>query len=392
MSFALLAPVPTEAPPGLSVSANTDVVPVDTISPTTTTDQENGASGDVPESAVESVAKSAAPESDSDEDDWDEISKGRYFGAGDGEESGPLCHNCKQTGHKKKDCPHQLCRSCGALDDHDTMRCPMTQRCYNCSRLGHVASKCPEPARQLGSFCRECGSKGHLERSCPQIWRLYMPAANFDVDGDWEVEAWCYNCANQGHYGDDCPRPHRMRLVEQSAFCQANQPESRTDRSRRDAYERTESKRHQRLDEEELQEDWFARQNKPGGAGTYRPNPNHNSFQSGNDSYRYPPPPPPPPLPPPPSSAASRRVRQDVRYDPYARPSGPIITSERYPRGLPAQRGTAGSGGGYKGTGKASYKRVPVPAAQRLASQNQTQTSRTNTRGGKSYRGGGGRR
>lgn len=299
----------------------------------------------------------AQEEADEDSDeDWDEISKGRYFGdtSGDADE-GPLCHNCKMSGHKRKDCPHQLCRSCGALDDHDTVRCPMTQRCYNCSRLGHVATKCPEPPRQQGSFCRDCGSRSHLERSCPQIWRLYLPAAGFDVDGDWHVTAFCYNCAARGHYGDDCPKPHRARLIEQSAFCKANQPESSSQRSAREHTKQQAASKHQRDQARDLKDDWFLREQhhqqnhtRNGGEGAGR-----RSDTQGR--------------------GGSSSLRQERRYDPYSRPqSRPIITSERYPRGMPT--------GPKYGTGK----RASVPAAQRLRDQQPT-------RGGKSYRGGGGR-
>ncbi|CCG82008.1 Protein air1 [Taphrina deformans PYCC 5710] len=341
---------------------------------------EASASTSAPGSVLEGEEESKSS-SDSD-DDWDEISKGRYFGAGDDKDEGPLCHNCKQTGHKKKDCPHQLCRSCGALDDHDTMRCPMTQRCYNCSRLGHMASKCPEPYRQVGSFCHDCGSKSHLERSCPQIWRLYQPSPKFDIDGSWHIEAWCYNCAAKGHYGDDCDKPHRMRLIEQSAFCQANQPESRHERAQRETYDHQQVGKHQRLDDEGRADDWFARQASLHGPGSNRLGTNYNSFQHGNSSYGY----PPPPLPPP-----SRGSRQQGRYDPYKRPSGPIITSERYPRGLPFTKGNSphGHSPAPRDYGRGKEKRKPVPAAQRLSAQIHNHGRPQQSRGGKAYRGGG---
>ena len=255
--------------------------------------------GEVP---IDNVPDDTSEQSDSQSDDWDEISKGRYFG---NEEEGPLCHNCKSTGHKAKNCPHQLCRACGALDDHDTIRCPMTRRCYNCSRLGHSAFKCPEPQRKQGSFCRECGSQTHLDASCPQIWRLYLPNPEFDPNGSWDVAVYCYNCAERGHYGDDCPLPHRSRQLDQSAFCMANQPESKHDRLLRREHDERMRARERELDERERKEDWFARQ------------------------------------------------RKERRFDPYARPvSRPIVTSERYPRGVPSKS-----------------RHVPVPAAQRLQNQ-----------------------
>lgn len=361
---------PTEAQLGQD-----DTPAQSSIQATTDTEQE-------PIIAIDIVNPRKGQESDdgvSDEEDWDEISKGRYFGIADEQSDGPLCHNCKQSGHKKKDCPHQLCRSCGALDDHDTMRCPMTQRCYNCSRLGHQASKCPEPQRQHGSYCRQCGSRSHLDRSCPQIWRLYLPAPNFVVDGDWDVKAWCYNCAASGHYGDDCPKPHRARLIEQSAFCLANLPESRKQRSKREDDERRQANRHVRLDEEEKQDDWFARQD-----SSTRSNAREQSQHHG----KYRPPPPP----------AARQSRGETRFDPYARPSkaAPVITSERFPRGYSGKsdRGR-GAGNGtrttsFSGSTRKAEKRQPVPASVRLARQNQSQRAgQPSTRGGKAYRGGG---
>lgn len=260
----------------------------------------------------------------------------------------------------------------------------MTQRCYNCSRLGHLASKCPEPQRQQGSYCKGCGSRSHLERSCPQIWRLYLPSAAFEPDGNWEVTAWCYNCASEGHYGDDCPQPHRARLIESSAFCRANQPESRNQKRQRESGEQRAAQRYKRFDEEERQADWFIQHSHS------RERPTESRFDSRQNgkfhhdhtvqSF--------PPVP-----GGPRRTRQEGRYDPYARPAprGPIITSEKYPRGLPVSKGSSqapSSQPSPQEPRKRVYdKRKPVPAAQRLAAQNQIDNH--TFRGGKAYRGGG---
>lgn len=386
MSFNLLAQEDVAQPSQVATSEETPGFTIDTApiveAKSAETAEEEVDSAETLIGSNQEEAGEVGSEDGSDDSDWDDISKGRYFGAADDASSGPLCHNCKQPGHKKRDCPHQLCRSCGALDDHDTMRCPMTQRCYNCSRLGHVVSKCPEPHRQQGSFCRDCGSRSHLERSCPQIWRLYLPSPDFSLGDVQKVEAWCYNCAVRGHYGDDCPKPHRTRLIEQSAFCQANQPESSAERSSREEAERTQSKRHQKFDEEDLKEDWFARQSAAKGKSPFGNGSTHNSFQNGNSDYGYPAPPPPP--------SGPRGSRQDRRYDPYSRSTarGPVITSERYPRGMSSTAPSAGSRpyrpNSNSGKQKAE-KRKPVPAAQRLANQNY----KPPMRGGKAYRGGG---
>ncbi len=204
------------------------------------------------------------------------------------------------------------CRTCGALDDHDTARCPMTQRCFNCSRLGHIAPACPEPQRQSGSFCKSCGSRTHLDRSCPQIWRLYIPSPTFNPDGPWKCEAWCYNCAAKGHYGDECGKARRTRVVDQSAFCIGNQPTTRAERERADREAARTLARQRARNAEEMKDDWFARRqhahidsyrplsSQNGGRGTNGSGGSYGS--SGGGMYRGP------------------VVGKGSRYNPYARP------------------------------------------------------------------------
>ncbi|BFZ54453.1 hypothetical protein PYCC9005_001490 [Savitreella phatthalungensis] len=205
-------------------------------------DQLSGANDGGDSERSNNVAGDESGRDDASDSDWAEASRGRYFFAEDpavsaaitdsSDPSQQVCHNCKGRGHKSRNCPHQICRTCGALDSHATQRCPMTQRCYNCNRLGHVAGDCSERVRRQGDFCDSCGARTHLSSTCPQIWRLYVPPndVEFHVSGakaTWQkgLSLYCYNCADSGHYGDDCPIPHRIRHLEPSAFCADNLPD-----------------------------------------------------------------------------------------------------------------------------------------------------------------------
>ncbi|ORY83826.1 hypothetical protein BCR37DRAFT_378837 [Protomyces lactucae-debilis] len=288
--------------------------------------------------ATSEAEKAGDSESDAeDAEDWADISKGRYFGDPNEATDAQRCHNCKGIGHKRKDCPHSLCRTCGALDDHDTVRCPLTQRCFNCARLGHLASACPEPQRQSGSHCKECGSRSHLARSCPQIWRLYHPDVHFNADStDWSVTPYCYNCADQGHYGDDCDLPHRTRLLEPSAFCLANEPESTKPRATQHQKQRSR------------------------GSVPQAPAAHYTETSKG--------------------SAHGSSRGNERRYTPYQRPE---VVSERYPRGAPGYGSGSGGGRGRDSGGRGSDR-----GYGRERDSYDDRGGRQQSRGGKPYRGG----
>ncbi|EPX74323.1 zinc knuckle TRAMP complex subunit Air1 [Schizosaccharomyces octosporus yFS286] len=157
-----------------------------------------------------------------EDNEWADVSRGRYFGADPSETI--LCHNCKGFGHIAKECPHTLCTTCGAIDDHISSRCPRTKRCINCGLLGHIAVRCPESRRKGPRRCLTCHTESHTSGTCPLIWRYYVESENgVRVDPN-EVKKFCYNCASGEHFGDDCPLPSRSNYPESTAFCEANCP------------------------------------------------------------------------------------------------------------------------------------------------------------------------
>ncbi|EPY54314.1 zinc knuckle TRAMP complex subunit Air1 [Schizosaccharomyces cryophilus OY26] len=154
--------------------------------------------------------------------EWADVSRGRYFGADPSETI--LCHNCKGFGHIAKECPHTLCTTCGAIDDHISPRCPRTKRCINCGLLGHIAVRCPESRRKGPRRCLTCNTESHTSWTCPLIWRYYVETdTGVRVNPD-EVKKYCYNCASGEHFGDDCHLPSRSNYPESTAFCEANCP------------------------------------------------------------------------------------------------------------------------------------------------------------------------
>ncbi|KAL2312691.1 Protein air1 [Schizosaccharomyces pombe] len=166
--------------------------------------------------------------------EWADVSRGRYFGSDPSESI--VCHNCKGTGHISKDCPHVLCTTCGAIDDHISVRCPWTKKCMNCGLLGHIAARCSEPRKRGPRVCRTCHTDTHTSSTCPLIWRYYVEKEHpvrIDVS---EVRKFCYNCASDEHFGDDCTLPSRSNYPESTAFCEANCP-SGNDASNKEFFE-----------------------------------------------------------------------------------------------------------------------------------------------------------
>ena len=78
---------------------------------------------------------------------------GRYFGAKEGagrvSKAERKCINCFKRGHRKRNCPHVICASCGLMDDHYTKECPETMRCANCNGQGHYRSQCPHSTKRI---------------------------------------------------------------------------------------------------------------------------------------------------------------------------------------------------------------------------------------------------
>jgi protein AIR1/2 len=48
-----------------------------------------------------------------------------------------VCRNCKKPGHIASRCPHTVCNTCGALDEHERKDCPWSVLCFGCGQRGH---------------------------------------------------------------------------------------------------------------------------------------------------------------------------------------------------------------------------------------------------------------
>ncbi|KIR55736.1 protein AIR1/2 [Cryptococcus gattii Ru294] len=154
-------------------------------------------------------------------------------------DSRKVCQNCKRPGHQASKCPHIICTTCGAMDEHERRDCPLSKVCYGCGRRGHHKSECPDPISRNKRWagCERCGGREHTDKNCPTLWRIYTYRSDSGrrdaiklkekaegwvkeaIGGD-AMEDWCYNCARTGHFGDDCPqrRGSLVRLTAPSAF------------------------------------------------------------------------------------------------------------------------------------------------------------------------------
>ncbi|KZO98162.1 hypothetical protein CALVIDRAFT_478985, partial [Calocera viscosa TUFC12733] len=136
-----------------------------------------------------------------------------------------VCEYCKETGHIANDCPHQVCFSCGAIDQHGTRECHAGTICFNCSKRGHTLRECTEPLKKgpRKTRCEKCGIATHRTLNCPSIWRVYTyytPQEKRAVDAEARKSKanileggtmerggppYCSRCAGSGHWADDCP-------------------------------------------------------------------------------------------------------------------------------------------------------------------------------------------
>ncbi|EGG12784.1 uncharacterized protein MELLADRAFT_101315 [Melampsora larici-populina 98AG31] len=137
------------------------------------------------------------------------------------EPTGITCTICQEPDHSAKNCEHELCLTCGAIDEHITRLCPVSLVCFACGSRGHLSRHCPSSSetRILGKDCIKCGSTNHLSLNCPSIWRCYEEIKIPNRKPKSLVPS-CYNCGDNGdHFGDECPfgRHGRFR-PEPSAF------------------------------------------------------------------------------------------------------------------------------------------------------------------------------
>ncbi|EFP87565.1 uncharacterized protein PGTG_13936 [Puccinia graminis f. sp. tritici CRL 75-36-700-3] len=138
------------------------------------------------------------------------------------ESNGLLCSICLEPDHQARNCSHQLCLTCGAIDEHITRQCPVSLVCHSCGSRGHLARHCPSSSRASGTHCARCGSSIHLTLNCPSIWRDYEEEPN---DKPKRVMRACYYCGNTGyHFGDECPFRRSTLQTEPSAFSDRSLP------------------------------------------------------------------------------------------------------------------------------------------------------------------------
>ncbi|KAG8965421.1 hypothetical protein FRC05_003258 [Tulasnella sp. 425] len=87
--------------------------------------------------------ESSSEESDTDiesDDDDDRPKKGRrYWLTQEQLAAIPPCGVCGEQGHDFRDCTHLKCTQCGALDDHESNKCPLFVTCWKCGEKGHVS-------------------------------------------------------------------------------------------------------------------------------------------------------------------------------------------------------------------------------------------------------------
>ena len=111
--------------------------------------QETGSRGDVIAARVD--------DTDDADDDIVDAPEGQKKAAG-------VCFICKQSGHKKAECPDV--------------------ECFRCKKKGHIAANCGE--------CWHCHKTGHRKRECP----LFVEEAKTRK---------CFTCKKPGHIAVDCP-------------------------------------------------------------------------------------------------------------------------------------------------------------------------------------------
>ncbi|BGP12324.1 hypothetical protein JCM10213v2_000237 [Rhodosporidiobolus nylandii] len=189
---------------------------------------------------------------------------GRYYKEADLTKT---CVLCGEHGHTSRDCTHQQCFICGAIDEHEARNCPVALDC-------DVASG---SRSSYGTRCSLCQSSNHMSANCPTLWRIY------DTSGPKPPKRKpvlaCANCGStKDHFIDDCllPRGHPMRYVDPSAFNRAalgnvslpSYSAAPSASRRRGAPSASSASKQRSFDDDAGDDDWFASRARSGGGGS----------------------------------------------------------------------------------------------------------------------------
>ncbi|KAG8980165.1 hypothetical protein FRB90_007790 [Tulasnella sp. 427] len=87
----------------------------------------------------ESGSEDTEDDIESDDEDDDRPKGRRYWLTDEQLAAIPPCGICGEQGHDFRDCMHLKCTQCGALDDHESNRCPLFVTCWKCGEKGHVS-------------------------------------------------------------------------------------------------------------------------------------------------------------------------------------------------------------------------------------------------------------
>ncbi|RYP60668.1 hypothetical protein DL769_008028 [Monosporascus sp. CRB-8-3] len=120
------------------------------------------------------------------------------------------CHRCRRPGHSAEVCPEASCYKCGQKG-HVKQVCGA---CDNCKQHGHKAKDCTEEKRPEQFPCRICSGIGHKAVDCPN-----------------KPKPVCYSCGEEGHARATCPKDKSTlwctdceRHGHVAGLCAKNQP------------------------------------------------------------------------------------------------------------------------------------------------------------------------